>query len=62
MSAQLPVAAHLRPAPPPPPSRDWCPLYERLPAPADREAWRWYDIVDFVPLAAALALPVEGQA
>jgi hypothetical protein len=59
-AGRLPVATHLRPRPEG--ERDWCPLYQRLAAPADREAWRWYDLAEFLPLAEAEALPTAGQA
>lgn len=54
-----PVAEHLRPRPR---SQGWCPVYLRLPEPADRSTWRRYDVVDFGSPADGYALPVLGEA
>jgi hypothetical protein len=57
-----PVAGHLRPVWPVHWEPGFCPLFRRLPEPADRIEWRWYDFVDDLPLSEAEAWPVIGEA
>jgi hypothetical protein len=58
----LPVRQSLRPIRPVHWQPGFCPVFQRLAEPIDRQFWRRYDYVEAMPLAEAENYPVVGEA